>query len=77
VAELSDRRLTIALYGGWAAFTAWCLWGVPPPVDLAGHGAQLQTLAALVRGDAEVGAWFRPVFSVGSGLPSNGNDSPR
>lgn len=60
---------TALLWAGWAAFTAWCLSGVPPPVDLPGHGAQLETLAALVRGDALVGAYFQPVFSVGYGLP--------
>lgn len=59
----------LALFAAWAAFTAWCVAGVPVPVDLPGHGAQLQTLAGLVRGDAALERFFKPGFHVGYGLP--------
>lgn len=66
-AAWSRRRLALLL-GAWALGTAWCLAGVPPLVDLAGHGAQLETLASLLRGDAQVAQYYRAEFSIGYGI---------
>lgn len=70
MAELSPRPAAQAplLFLGWAAFCAFLVAGVPPPVDLAGHGAQMQTLLSLLRGDARVGEFYRAQFSVGYGV---------
>ena len=57
-----------AVLSGWAVFTAWCVSGFPPPVDLAAHGAQLQTLVALLRGDRAVTAVYEIHFPLGYGL---------
>lgn len=51
----------------WAAFCAACVSGFPPCVDLPAHGAQLQTLAEVLRG-GPAAAWYAPGFSVGYGL---------
>ncbi|MBL9037192.1 MAG: hypothetical protein JNG84_01635, partial [Archangium sp.] len=55
--------------GGWGALCAWCVGGFPPCVDLPAHGAQLQTLAGLVRGDDAVSALYEVRPSIGYGLP--------
>jgi hypothetical protein len=52
----------------WAVFTAWLVWGFPPPVDLPAHAAQFETLANLVRGDAEIGRYYEVRFPQGYGL---------
>lgn len=53
----------------WAIFTAWCVWGFPPPVDLPAHGAQLETLANLIKGDPVVSQNYQIQFPMGYGLP--------
>jgi hypothetical protein len=64
------RRLFLpALFLTWGAFTAWCVWGFPPCVDLPAHGAQMETLATLLRGDAAVAQFYRVTFPLGYGLP--------
>ncbi|MHB8877927.1 MAG: hypothetical protein ACYC8T_29890, partial [Myxococcaceae bacterium] len=70
IPTLPPRRLFLpALFLGWGAFTAWCVWGFPPCVDLPAHGAQMQTLAELLRGDPAVGALYEVKFPLGYGLP--------
>lgn len=54
---------------GWAAFTGWCVWGFPPCVDLPAHGAQLETLKNLLRGEPHVSAAYEVRFPIGYGLP--------
>jgi hypothetical protein len=53
---------------GWTALAAYCSVGMPPAVDLPAHAAQLETLARLVRGDAEVSSVFTLHFVPGYGL---------
>ena len=52
----------------WAAFTAWCVAGFAPCVDLPAHAAQMETLAQLVRGNASVAELYRVTFPIGYGL---------
>ena len=52
----------------WMAFTAWCVAGYPPSVDLPVHGAQMQTLVALLRGERGVSSVFQPEFRFGYGF---------
>jgi hypothetical protein len=59
----------LTLWLSWAVFTGWCVMGTPTPVDLPGHGAQLETLAGLLRGDPELAHWFKASFHIGYGLP--------
>lgn len=61
-------RFLALLFGAWAIGTAWCLAGVPPLVDLAGHGAQMQTLVSLFRKDPLVSTYYRPDFHIGYGI---------
>jgi hypothetical protein len=51
----------------WGAFTAWCLSGFPPCIDLPVHGAQMQTLADLLRGGPAAQV-FTAHLSIGYGL---------
>lgn len=60
--------LAAALATAWMAFTAWCVAGYPPAVDLPVHGAQMQTLAALLRGDPAMAAVYRATFHLGYGF---------
>jgi len=53
----------------WAGFTAWCVCGFPPAVDLPADGAQIETLKNLLRGDPEVKRYFQIQYVVGYGLP--------
>ncbi|QRK08875.1 hypothetical protein JQX13_01500 [Archangium violaceum] len=53
----------------WGSFAAWCVSGIPPSVDLPAHAAQMQTLAALVRGDPSVSAVYEAHLPLGYGLP--------
>ncbi|WNG49888.1 hypothetical protein F0U60_41550 [Archangium minus] len=53
----------------WGSFAAWCVNGIPPSVDLPAHAAQMQTLAALVRGDPAVSAVYEAHLPLGYGLP--------
>ena len=63
------RRLFLpAVFVSWAFFTAWCVWGFPPPVDLAAHGAQLQTLVSLLRADPAVSQVYELHVPLGYGL---------
>jgi hypothetical protein len=64
----TPRWFVPAVWVAWAVFTAWLVWGFPPPVDLPGHAAQLETLANLVRGDAEIGRYYEIRFPLGYGL---------
>ncbi len=57
------------LFLGFAAVVAFCLRGVPPPVDLAGHGAQLMAMADWLRGEERIRALYELRFHVGYGLP--------
>jgi len=57
-----------AVLAAWALFTAWLLWGFPPPVDLPAHAAQLETLANLVRGDPQIAKYSEIRFPWGYGL---------
>ncbi|HYO55541.1 hypothetical protein [Archangium sp.] len=52
----------------WAAFAAYCASGFPPAVDLAAHGAQLQTLADWLRGEPAVREVYGVHFPWGYGL---------
>lgn len=52
----------------WGAFAAFCTWGFAPAVDLAAHGAQLETLANLVRGDPALSQLYEVKFPLGYGL---------
>jgi len=52
----------------WAIFTGWCVWGFPPPVDLPAHGAQLETLKNLLRGDPAVSQVYEIRVPIGYGL---------
>lgn len=58
-----------ALFALFGAVVAVCLWGVPPPVDLAGHGGQLMAMADWLRGDERLRALYDLRFHVGYGLP--------
>src|SRR5215469_14666878 len=62
------RLFLPAVFFGWAAFTAWCVWGFPPPVDLPAHAAQLQTLVNLLRGDPAVSQVYEIHVPIGYGL---------
>jgi hypothetical protein len=53
----------------WGAFAAWCVAGFPPSVDLPAHGAQLQTLVGLLRGDSTLHEIYEVKFPIGYGLP--------
>lgn len=68
VSGSSKRFFVPALFLLWAAFTAWCVWGFPPPVDLAAHGAQMETLANLIRGDPSVRNFYEIHVPSGYGL---------
>lgn len=63
-----QRLFLPVLLALWAAFTAWCAWGFPPPVDLPAHGAQLQTLVNLLRGDAALRELYEIRVPIGYGL---------
>ncbi len=63
-----SRLFLPAVLLGWAIFTAWCVWGFPPPVDLPAHGAQLETLANLLRGDPAVSQVYEIRVPIGYGL---------
>lgn len=65
--RLSPRILVVAGCA-WGLFAAWLVFGMSPPVDLAGHGAQLETLACLLRGDAEVAKIYEWHPVIGYGL---------
>ncbi len=65
----AQRLFLPALFAAWGAFTAWCVWGFPPCVDLPAHGAQLETLANLVRGDRAVAELYEVKVPLGYGLP--------
>jgi hypothetical protein len=52
----------------YAALGVFCVWGHPPPVDLPAHGAELQTLVDLLRGERDVAQVYRVTFPVGYGL---------
>ncbi|MBI3182502.1 MAG: hypothetical protein HYZ28_10185 [Myxococcales bacterium] len=67
LAAIRKHWLRAAL-GAWAAFTAWCVAGFPPPVDLPAHGAQLETLKNLLSGDPGVSAVYEVRFPLGYGL---------
>lgn len=60
--------IAAALAAIWMAFTAWCVAGYPPAVDLPVHGAQMQSLAALLRGDPSMVAVYRAEFHLGYGF---------
>ncbi|MHB1846036.1 MAG: hypothetical protein ACYCWW_14515 [Deltaproteobacteria bacterium] len=61
------RRWSLGLMA-WASFAAWLVHGHPPCVDLPAHAAQMETLAALARGDAAVAAVYRWRLQLGYGL---------
>lgn len=63
-----ERLWLPVLFALWAAFTGWCVWGFPPPVDLPAHGAQLQTLVNLLRGDAALRELYEIRVPIGYGL---------
>ena len=63
-----SRLFLPAVLVGWAIFTAWCVWGFPPPVDLPAHAAQLETLANLLRGDPAVSQVYEIRVPIGYGL---------
>jgi len=63
-----SRHLTAAAFAGWALATALLLQGFPPPIDLAAHGGQLQTFAALLQGNAELGEAYELHGISGYGL---------
>jgi hypothetical protein len=52
----------------WGLFVAWCVSRFPPCVDLPAHGAQIETLANLLRGDPSVRAYYAVHFPLGYGL---------
>lgn len=69
IAPSRESWKVIALLVAWGCFAAWCVSGIPPSVDLPAHAAQMQTLAALVRGDAAVSAFYEAHLPLGYGLP--------
>ncbi|MGQ0503878.1 MAG: hypothetical protein ACT4TC_01010 [Myxococcaceae bacterium] len=62
------RFLPAALFVAYAGFCLFCVWGFPPPVDLPAHGAELQTLVDLLRGQSDVAQVYRLEFPIGYGL---------
>src|SRR5688572_1993361 len=64
------RAILAAAWVGYGLLAFWCVQGFPPPVDVPAHGAQLQTLVELLRGNAEVARWYRVEFPLGYGLVS-------
>lgn len=69
VTPLRERpgRLLL-LFLAWGVFSAWCVGGFPPCVDLAAHGAQMETLASHLRGDPAVREVYGVHFPWGYGL---------
>jgi hypothetical protein len=61
-------RLKLVFALAWASFAAWCVAGFPPCVDLPAHGAQLESLANLLRGDALVAQFYEVKVPLGYGL---------
>ncbi|ATB39239.1 hypothetical protein CYFUS_004683 [Cystobacter fuscus] len=65
----SARRWHLPLlFALWGLFASWCVAGSPPCVDLAAHGAQLETLRLALRGDPAVRAVYGVHFPWGYGL---------
>ena len=67
-AGYAPRLIAIGVAAAWMAFTAWCVAGYPPAVDLPVHGAQMQTLASVIRGDPWLTAVYRAEFHLGYGF---------
>ncbi len=67
--QVAKRWFTPVVLLLWACFTAWCVCGFPPPVDLPADGAQIETLKNLIRGDPEVQKYYRIQIVIGYGLP--------
>jgi hypothetical protein len=62
------RWLLPVVFTLWGVFAAWCVEGFPPCVDLAAHGAQLETLSLYLRGDPAVRQVYGVHFPWGYGL---------
>lgn len=58
----------VAVLVAWGAFAGWCVWGFAPCVDLAAHGAQMETLANLLRGVPDVRQVYEVHVPIGYGL---------
>src|SRR6267143_2760771 len=52
----------------WMLFTAWCVHGYPPSVDLPVHGAQMESLARLIRSDPTISSVYRAHLRPGYGI---------
>ena len=52
----------------WILLCLWCARGTPPGVDLPAHAAQMQSLASLLEGRAELSSRFEAHFVPGYGL---------
>lgn len=63
----SERARLALLWAAWALFSLWCVRGFAPALDLPAHAAQMQTLADIVRGRADVVAHYRATFPIGYG----------
>lgn len=64
----SVRVASIASAVAWVLMAAWCAAGYPPCVDLPVHAAQMQTMAALLRGDPAVSQVYELHVELGYGL---------
>jgi hypothetical protein len=71
MARAVDRTVRRAGLGAgflaWALLCLWCARGTPPGVDLPAHAAQMQTLASLLGGEAEVSGRLEARFVPGYG----------
>jgi hypothetical protein len=63
------RPFLIALLLGWAALCAFLVTGFPVGMDLAAHGAQMQTMVELLRGNADVARYYELHFPIGYAFP--------
>jgi hypothetical protein len=68
LASRRERAAALGLLLGWAALAGFCSTGIPPSIDLPAHGAQLEGLAGLARGDALVSSVYAGRFVPGYGL---------
>ena len=62
------RAVSVAVACAWVALCVFCVIGFGPTVDAPAHGAELQTLVELLKGQSDVAAHYRITFPLGYGL---------